>query len=222
MKFTGPCATTCRFPWAAAGDKQYDFEFGDFLHRYRFSAMMAHSSLQILSREGYIVLTDAFYNPSRIKFHVERDELYTFQVKNADFDGFIKLLLRSYSGLFSQFVKIDESSLSRRSGLSQEKVYSYLKTLSKRQIIHYLPRKEIPVLTFLEERLDDKNLLIAQDRYNFRKERYEKRIREMLRYASSETHLQEPVSAQLLWTARHPSLRTLRCLPERWSPTTWQ
>jgi ATP-dependent DNA helicase RecQ len=66
-------------------------------------------------------------------------------------------------------------------------VYSYLKALSKRQIIHYIPRKEIPVLTFLEERLDDKNLMISPERYNFRKERYEKRIREMLRYASSET-----------------------------------
>ena len=77
--------------------------------------------------------------------------------------------------------------LAKRSGLPMDKVFIYLKTLSKRQIIHYIPRKEIPVLTFLEERLDDKNLLIAPDRYNFRKERYEKRIRELLRYASSGT-----------------------------------
>jgi ATP-dependent DNA helicase RecQ len=64
-------------------------------------------------------------------------------------------------------------------------VYSYLKALSTRQIIHYIPRKELPVITFLEERLDDKNLMISPERYNFRKERYEKRLREMLRYASS-------------------------------------
>ena len=149
--------------------------------------MIAHSAIQSLAREGYLVLTEAFHNPSRIKFQVERDTLYSFQVKNAGFDSFIKLLLRSYSGLFSQFVKIDESTLARRSGLSRGKVYSYLITLSKRQIINYIPRKELPVITFLEERLDDKNLLIAPDRYNFRKERYEKRIGEMLRYASAKT-----------------------------------
>ena len=180
----------CNFlqiPHGSGRGQQYDFEFGDFLHRYRFSAMVAHSSLQILSREGYIVLTEAFHNPSRIKFRVERDGLYNFQVKHGDFDGFIKLLLRSYSGLFSQFVRIDESLLARRSGLPPQKVYNYLLTLSTRQIIHYIPRKEIPVLTFLEERLDDKNLLISPERYNFRKERYEKRIGEMLRYASSES-----------------------------------
>jgi len=180
----------CNFlqiPLGSGRGQQYDFEFGEFLHQYRFSAMVAHSSIQTLAREGYLVLTEAFHNPSRIKFQVERDKLYTFQVKNAGFDSFIKLLLRSYSGLFSQFVKIDESSLAKRSGLSREKVYSYLITLSKRQIINYIPRKELPVITFLEERLDDKNLLIAPDRYMFRKERYEKRIEEMLRYASSET-----------------------------------
>ncbi|MDF1575745.1 MAG: RecQ family ATP-dependent DNA helicase [Bacteroidales bacterium] len=176
-----------QIPLGSGRGQQYDFELGEFLHLYRFSAMVAHSSLQILAREGYLVLTEAFYNPSRIKFGVERDELYSFQVKNAEFDGFTKLLLRSYSGLFSQFVKIDESALAKRSGLPVEKVYSYLKALSRRQIIHYIPRKEVPVITFLEERLEDKNLLIAQDRYNFRKERYEKRIREMLRYASSGT-----------------------------------
>jgi len=174
-----------QIPLGSGRGQQYDFEFGEFLHQYHFSAMVAHSSLQILAREGYIVLTEAFYNPARIKFQVERDALYTFQVKNAGFDGFIKLLLRSYSGLFSQFVKIDESTLARRSALSLEKVHAYLLTLSKRQIIHYLPRKELPVITFLEERLDDKNLLISPERYNFRKARYEKRIGEMLRYASS-------------------------------------
>jgi ATP-dependent DNA helicase RecQ len=174
-----------QIPLGSGRGQQYDFELGDFLHQYRFSAMVVHSALQILAREGYIVFTEAFYNPSRIKFQVERDALYTFQVKNADFDGFIKLLLRTYSGLFSQFVKIDESALALRSALSTEKVQSYLRTLSKRQIIHYIPRKEIPLISFLEERLDDKNLLIDPVRYNFRQARYEKRIREMLRYASS-------------------------------------
>ena len=167
--------------------QQYDFELGEFLHRFRFSAMVANSALKILSTEGYIAITDAFNNPSRIKFQVERDGLYNFQVKNAGFDGFIKLLLRSYSGLFSQYVRIDEAFLARRSGLSPERVYNYLKTLSSRHIIRYIPRKEVPVITFLEERLDEKNLLISPERYNFRKERYKRRINEILRYASVET-----------------------------------
>lgn len=119
-------------------------------------------------------------------FRTGRDDLYGFQVKNEEFDTFIKLLLRSYSGLFSAYVRIDESLLARRSALPPLKVIEFLKSLASRQIIHYIPRKNIPVITFLEERLDDHNLLISPERYKFRKERYEKRLREMIRYASSE------------------------------------
>jgi ATP-dependent DNA helicase RecQ len=174
-------------PQGSGKGQQYDFEFGDFLHKYRLNSMVAHSSISILAMEGYITLTEAFNNPSRVIFRIGRDDLYGFQVKNAEFDGFIKLLLRSYSGLFSGYVRIDEAKLARRSGLSPRKVFDFLKSLSSRKLIHYIPRKNIPVITYLEERLDDKNLLISPERYNFRKERYEKRLREMIRYASSET-----------------------------------
>jgi ATP-dependent DNA helicase RecQ len=176
-----------QIPVGSGKGQQYDFEIGAFLHSYRLSAMVSHSALQVLSREGYIALTDAYDNPSRVMFRVGRDDLYNFQVRQEVFDGFIKLLLRSYSGLFSQYVKIDEAFLAKRSGIPLPKVHHYLNSLSSRQIIHYIPRKEVPVITFLEERLDQKNLLISPERYRFRKENYERRIGEMLRYADSKT-----------------------------------
>ncbi len=174
-------------PLGSGKGQLYDFEFGDFLHKYKLNAMVANSSLTILAREGYIALTEAFNNPSRIMFRTGRDDLYGFQVKNEEFDAFIKLLLRSYSGLFSGYVRIDEALLASRSGLPPQKVYEFLKSLASRQIIYYIPRKNIPVMTYLEERLDDRNLLISPERYKFRKERYEKRLREMIRYATSQS-----------------------------------
>ena len=174
-----------QIPLGSGKGQQYDFEMGEFLLRYQLPAMVAHSALQILSREGYIALTEAFHHPSRIMFRVGRDDLYQFQVKHEEFDGFLKLLLRTYSGLFTQYVRIDESLLARRSGLPQHKVTHYLTSLSTRQIIHYIPRKEVPVITFLEERLDHQNLLISVDRYRLRKDNYVKRTGEMLRYAES-------------------------------------
>lgn len=176
-----------QIPLGSGKGQQYDFRMGEFLNRYRFDAQTTHSALSILAREGYLAITDAINHPSRVKFRMERDSLYQFQVRNSEFDGFIKLLLRSYSGLFSQYVKIEESTLSRRSGLPGEKVYGYLKNLSDMQVIHYIPRKRDPVVTFLEERLDVKNLLVSPERYRFRKERYETRVKEMLRYSTSES-----------------------------------
>lgn len=181
----GALGNFLQIPLGSGKGQQFDFEFGDFLHKYKFNSQVAHSSLSILVREAYIAISDAYHNPSRIMFLTRRDDLYDFQVKNEEFDAFIKLILRSYSGLFSAYVRIDEGLLSRRSGISRQKVYEYLKSLSSRQIIRYIPRKNVPVLTFLEERLDDRNLLISPERYKFRKERFEFRLGKMIRFASS-------------------------------------
>lgn len=164
-----------------------DFVMGEFLSRYRFNALTVTSALRILSLEGYFEITDEINNPSRIHFLAGRDELYQFQVRNPRFDAFIKNLLRSYTGLFTQYVAFDEATLARRSGMDREEVYNYLVKLSGMKVISYIPSKQDPVITLLEERLEESNVRISADRYKFRKERYLERIRSMLDYARSET-----------------------------------
>ncbi|MFZ5941612.1 MAG: RecQ family ATP-dependent DNA helicase [Bacteroidota bacterium] len=173
-------------PYGTGKGMSYDFILPDFLRIYKFNAMVAHSSLDVLVREGYIEVSDEINNPSRVHFIVSRDDLYKFQVKNAAFDSFIKLLLRSYSGMFSQYVAIDEQVLARRSGLTFDAIYKYLLSLSNQQIINYIPRKKNPVVTYLEERLPEASLHISPENYQLRKERFIRRQNEMLRYAQSE------------------------------------
>ena len=154
---------------------------------YKFNAIVATSAMKILSREGYFEITEEINNRSRVFFSIGRDDLYKFQVKNSKFDGFIKLLLRSYSGLFSQYVPINEEILAKRSGLSFDQVYKYLVSLASSKVISYIPKKKNPVIHLLEERLEDKNLYLSSKQYKFRKEKYITRISEMLAYVKSET-----------------------------------
>ncbi|HYW97427.1 MAG TPA: ATP-dependent DNA helicase RecQ [Bacteroidales bacterium] len=165
----------------------FDFILSDFLAKYHFNALVAHNSLQILQREGYIEMSDEINNPSRVHFKIDRDDLYKFQVSNAQFDGFIKLMMRSYTGLFSTFVPVDEHLLARRSGLTEENIYAYLVKLSSYGIINYIPRKRNPVITYTEERLDVRNLQFSVDTYRFLKDRYIERINAMVGYASGTT-----------------------------------
>jgi len=174
-------------PLGAGKGQAYDFIFYDFLSRFNFNALVAHNALQIIQKEGYIEISDEINNPSRVHFKVERDDLYKFQVSNAKFDGFIKLLLRSYAGLFSGFVPVDENLLAKRSGLTPDNVYLYLSRLQKYGIITYIPRKKNPVVTFTEERLDRNNLQFSIETYNFLKERYIEKMQAMIFYASSDT-----------------------------------
>ncbi|NQU55271.1 MAG: ATP-dependent DNA helicase RecQ, partial [Bacteroidetes bacterium] len=112
-----------------------EFHLQGFAQAFKFQQAMVYNSLKILQREGYLEFTEEVDSPSRVYFTVSRDELYKFQVANANFDGFVKLILRSYTGLFTGYVTIDEELLAKRAGLDQEQVYNYLKHLRKSKII---------------------------------------------------------------------------------------
>ncbi len=173
-----------RVPTGGGKNLSYDFNIGDFASTYKFNLSATYSSLKILEREGYIELTDELDNPSKVKFLLARDDLYKFQVANAGFDAFIKLLLRSYTGIFTEFVAIDELSLAKRAGVNIEVIYQYLVKLSKLKVITYIAQKKTPLIIYTEERLDERALLISADNYKKRKERYTGRLNAVLNYTS--------------------------------------
>jgi ATP-dependent DNA helicase RecQ len=182
-----------QIPVGGAKDQVFDFNIAEFASRYRFSILTIFSSLKILQLEGYLEVTEEIFNPSKIKFRAQRDELYKFQIENADFDTFIKLLLRTYTGVFTEFVTIYEDSLALKAKVKTEVIIEYLKRLNSMGIIRYLPQKKTPVVIFTEERLDVKNLRISKENYKDRKDRYTKRINEVIRYATDKNHCRSSI-----------------------------
>ncbi|MGM0407006.1 MAG: RecQ family zinc-binding domain-containing protein, partial [Bacteroidota bacterium] len=171
--------------YGSGKNQAYDFIISDFAKKYNFSILKIHSALKFLQREGYIEITDELFSSSKIHFLVGRDDLYKFQIANAKFDGFIKLILRSYTGLFSDYVKIDEQSLARKANISIDAVYKYLNKLKGLGILNYIPQKKNPFIVFTEERLDDKSMHLSKENYDFRKKRYIGRMDAVLYYGSS-------------------------------------
>jgi ATP-dependent DNA helicase RecQ len=175
-------------PLGSGKDNVFDFNMAEFVSKYRLPVIETYNSLQFLQREGYLEFTEEINNPSRVHFIVSRDDLYKFQVANESFDGFIKLLLRSYTGMFTEFVPINEETLSRKSAVSRDTIYQFLLKLSSFNIIRFIPGKKTALVIFTEERLDRKSLLISPDNYLHVKEKYEIRLNKILEYADSETH----------------------------------
>jgi len=175
-------------PLGSGKDNVFDFNMYDFVAKYRLPVIETYNSLQFLQREGYMEFTEEINNPSRVHFIVSRDDLYKFQVANESFDGFIKLLLRSYTGMFSEFVPINEDSLSRKSAATRDTIYQYLVKLSALNIIRYIPGKKTALVIFTEERLVRKALMISPENYLHVKEKYEIRLNKMIEYADSEGH----------------------------------
>lgn len=165
----------------------YDFNLMEFCSNFKLSSTKAFSSLKLLERAGYIELTDEIDNPSRLMFIMDKKELYKYQVANADMDGFVKLILRNYAGVFSEYTRIDEYYIAKLAGLPLQEVTGNLIKLGQSHVINYIPRKKTPLIILTEERLDNKNLYISPDDYLLRKERYLSRINAMVTYASGST-----------------------------------
>ncbi len=174
-------------PHGSGKDNVFDFNMYDFVSKYRLPVIEAYNSLQFLQREGYMEFTEEINNPSRVHFVVSRDDLYKFQVANESFDGFIKLLLRSYTGMFTGFVAISEEALARKSALSRDTVYQFLVKLSSLNIIRYIPGKKSALVIFTEERLVRKGILISPENYLYVKEKYIQRLDKMTGYADTQT-----------------------------------
>jgi ATP-dependent DNA helicase RecQ len=172
-----------QIPVGGGKGMSYDFDINDFARTYRLSVFTSFSSLKILEIEGYIELTEEINNPSRIRFILDRDDLYRFQVSNSRFDSFIKLLLRSYTGVFTEYTTIDENLLAKRANVDQSIVRQYLNKLVTLGVISYLPQKRSPMVIFFEERLDEKSIYISKESYQHRKIRYTERASAILLYS---------------------------------------
>ncbi len=174
-------------PQGSGKDNIFDFNLYDFVSKYRLPVIETYNSLTFLQREGYLEFTEEINNPSRVHFVIGRDDLYKFQVANESFDGFIKLLLRSYTGMFSEFVVINEEALAKKSALSRDAVYRFLVKLSSLNIIRYIPGKKTALVIFTEERLERKALLISPENYLHVKDKHIIRVNRMIDYADYNT-----------------------------------
>ncbi len=164
----------------------FGFRIEDFSKRFGFQINAVYHSLKLLERQEYLSYVENVDNYSRILFTVRRDDLYKIQLGNAELDAFIKLILRSYTGVFTDFVNVDEALLARRSNMTEDFVYQQFKLLAQMKIIDFIPRKKTPVIVYETERLDTNRIRISADNYQHRKVKYQQQVDSVIDYASNE------------------------------------
>ncbi len=174
-----------KLPVGSGKGVSFDFDLGQFANTYNFPLAETYNCLRILELQGLITMNESVGLQSRIHFLYRADNLYEFQVKNPSYDHFIKVILRSYEGVFDDYTYINEDDLSRRAVISKDEVVRLLNTLDKLKILSYLPANDKPQLTFIEERLDKKDFFIDNENLADRKKRFSEKIRSFISYAES-------------------------------------
>jgi ATP-dependent DNA helicase RecQ len=164
----------------------YNFDLQDFCKTFHLDNRIAQNSLKILEDEGYLHVTESVFMPSRLKFKMGKSELYYFEMANQKLAPIIVFLLRSYEGVFSQYVQIHETFVANKMGITVTQAIDQLNLLHKLQVLYYAPTSDSPRLTMLEERLHENNLRINTAFLRERKNNYEKQVKAVFRYIDAD------------------------------------
>ena len=142
--------------------------------------------MELLTRGGYINYHDSEESTSRILFLVARDELYSLNYLTPLEEAVVQGILRNYGGIFSDYVYIHEATVADTAGTDTRQVYEVLKGLTRQRILHYIPRKATPYVSYPLRRIPQEDVEIGPDIYEDRLEEYKERIRAMVDYTEEE------------------------------------
>ncbi len=167
--------------------RTFKFDLSHFCVAFRQFENVAENALRLLTNAGYIEYHDHNEFKTRLMFTVRKEELYRLGSDGSDADKLIQTTLRLYTGLFADYVAIEEELLSHATGLSIDQIYQIFKELARRRIINFIPRSSAPTISFPLPRIDSCHINLTPEVYDDRLADYAHRIERIISYISTDT-----------------------------------
>ncbi len=172
-------------PEGSGKDIGSDFILADFARQYELNILEVYSAIKFLEREGYLLYVESAGQYSKLLIPIGKEELYRYLVENPGSDRFIKEILRSYAGVFTEYININEFQLAKRTNLEKQEVVNKLIYLNKLKIISYIPIRAKPQLIYSIERLSNKNIFLSKENFDNLKLAAEERLQYLLDFISN-------------------------------------
>lgn len=163
----------------------FQFDIERFCRVFHFFPVQVNSSLEILKRAGYIDYDPDPDNAARVLFLLRRDQLSRVEGLSGKQTQLITALLRSYGGLFTEYVYIHEAFLASEAGMTEHEVYEILKGLSQRGILSFIPRSHTPMIRYARDRVDGEEVELSPEVYDDRLSDFQARLNAMYNYIST-------------------------------------
>lgn len=173
----------------AMGDGQgctFAFSTGEFCHHFSLPVIQTDSALRILTRMGYIDYVDEMDYSAKLMFTARRDELDRIH-QDSDTETVMEIILRLYSGVFTDYAFIDEQLISMRAGIDRHRLYELLCNLQRQGVVRYVPERKTPVITWTRARVNSELISFNPEVYRLRMEEFKQRIGAMVQYATRQT-----------------------------------
>lgn len=169
-------------PYDTGAGRELKFDIMEFCRKFRLNASSAYNALKYIEREGHWIFLEDTDIPTRIQIIPSREELY-----DADIPGkqqlILETLMRTYTGLFSYPVRIDEEYIAEKTGTAVPELRQLFYCLSLEHLVRYIPADHSSVIYLKENRLRPKNVRLSPERLERLKTSWTERTDAMIRYA---------------------------------------
>ena len=170
-------------------DESYPLDIPTFAHQHKYNSLEVYNAIKLIEKTGVISYTDDNYEPSKLKILLTQENFKILE--NSEFyqkaKPFIQLLLRSYSGLFSNYQIIDEKEIAQRFDCSEAMVVKKLEYLTKIGYVDYQKHATLPKIHFVTNRVDETYMFHDPNVYFKRKEVAEKRLKSVMEYVQHDS-----------------------------------
>jgi ATP-dependent DNA helicase RecQ len=193
-------------------DEVFAVDLWLFSEKYNQNLIEVYNSLKFLELCNFIALSENYKMPSRIKMLGNNHEMYNYQVKNEDYNKVIQFILRSEMGVYEDYVTINEGKIAQKTELAEKEVKKILTYLDSVQLIHYIPRSDLPTITYLTERLTENNLSISPVFYHDRKKVTLKKMKSMIDFVETDVCKSEFLLRYFGESNTHPCGKCSSCV----------
>jgi ATP-dependent DNA helicase RecQ len=171
--------------------ESFEFDLDRFSARFGFKSGEVYTVLDILVRDGWIMIDESSLRGSTLQFITDAETLYQYQVADKHTDLLTKALLRGYEGLWTSSVRIHEARLAKVLRWEEKDVKVLLQRFHALGLAEYRVPVANSQVTLLRERVPEQNFTIDQKAFSFRKERAIRRMQAMLDFLKDDVQCRE-------------------------------
>ncbi len=168
-------------------EESKDFDILEFISKFKLPLQKTLNALKILQQSNFIVMTDSVLVSSKIQILGTKGEINEYRQRDEKIDNLIQALLRTYEGIFSVPVQIQESLLARICKMELNQIILVLKFLHNEQLIQYQESRNKPQLLILNQRLKSDQIEIDEVWYKKRKAILKERLQNLLSFIKTTT-----------------------------------
>lgn len=176
----------CNVPFEYGMGRELKFDFLKFCREFKLNSSSAYYAIRYIEREGHWVFSEDTDIPTKVQIMVDRRSLYDIELSDRKMYDVLEAMMRSYTGLFSFPVLIDEDYIASKCGVKVPDLRQLLYRLSLEHVIKYIPADHATVIYLKENRLRPKNVRLSPQRLQGLKDTWQKRADAMVGYVTED------------------------------------